>query len=192
MLYLQTTMADDVIEVNTLRDYGQEQWPLLVRGGALDSWPCLHWTLTDWADRIDQETALTFRVHPRFTTDRIAWENEALDYVEAYLSELIQHMDQSQVLSDRQSESGRDTNNPFREYSMQDYCFYTSYNHMKKLFSPESDVVTSVQWHETGLGEPKLRNDALESTLWIGTKNASTPCHQDSYGYNFVAQLYGK
>jgi len=30
-----------------------------------------------------------------------------------------------------------------------------------------------------------------DSTLWVGTEGAHTPCHQDTYGENLVAQLVG-
>ncbi|XP_023339562.1 HSPB1-associated protein 1 isoform X2 [Eurytemora carolleeae] len=33
--------------------------------------------------------------------------------------------------------------------------------------------------------------DGMDSTLWIGSQGAHTPCHQDSYGYNLVCQLVG-
>lgn len=33
---------------------------------------------------------------------------------------------------------------------------------------------------------------AEESTVWIGSTGAHTPCHQDLYGINLVAQVYGK
>ena len=31
-----------------------------------------------------------------------------------------------------------------------------------------------------------------DSTLWLGSRGACTQCHQDSYGANLVAQLFGK
>lgn len=31
-----------------------------------------------------------------------------------------------------------------------------------------------------------------DSTLWIGNKGAHTPCHLDTYGCNYVAQIYGR
>lgn len=31
----------------------------------------------------------------------------------------------------------------------------------------------------------------FDSTLWVGTEGAHTPCHQDTYGENLVAQLAG-
>ena len=31
-----------------------------------------------------------------------------------------------------------------------------------------------------------------ESTLWIGTGGANTPCHQDTYGCNLVLPVQGR
>ncbi|CAH1961837.1 unnamed protein product [Acanthoscelides obtectus] len=31
-----------------------------------------------------------------------------------------------------------------------------------------------------------------DSTIWIGSKGAHTPCHQDTYGFNLVHQIYGR
>lgn len=40
------------------------------------------------------------------------------------------------------------------------------------------------------LGFPEATVD--ESTVWIGSKGAHTPCHIDTYGINLVCQLYGR
>merc|ERR1719391_1451811 len=48
---------------------------------------------------------------------------------------------------------------------------------------------TLAEFSWDGLGYPGRAGK--DSTLWIGTQGAYTPCHQDSYGYNLVAQLYG-
>lgn len=45
-----------------------------------------------------------------------------------------------------------------------------------------------VKWAEFGFGG----RDGRESTLWIGTEGANTPCHQDAYGYNLVLQVQGR
>lgn len=45
-----------------------------------------------------------------------------------------------------------------------------------------------ISWKDFGYPE----KTAKDSTLWIGTKGAHTPCHIDTYGCNLVAQLYGR
>lgn len=49
-------------------------------------------------------------------------------------------------------------------------------------------VWQDVKWAEFGFGG----RDGRESTLWIGTEGANTPCHQDAYGYNLVLQVQGR
>lgn len=38
-------------------------------------------------------------------------------------------------------------------------------------------------------GFPEVADD---STLWLCSRNANTPCHYDSYGCNIVVQVFGK
>lgn len=45
-----------------------------------------------------------------------------------------------------------------------------------------------IDWSQMGM---KGRN-GNQSTLWIGSEGAHTPCHYDTYGINFVAQIRGK
>lgn len=45
-----------------------------------------------------------------------------------------------------------------------------------------------IDWRSFGFAERNARH----STLWIGSEGAYTPCHFDTYGYNLVAQIYGK
>jgi HSPB1-associated protein 1 len=64
---------------------------------------------------------------------------------------------------------------------------------MNQLFSDDKqkEIIDSVKWSEIGL-DSNLDTNGKNSTLWIGTEGAFTPCHQDTYGYNFVAQITGK
>ena len=34
--------------------------------------------------------------------------------------------------------------------------------------------------------------DGSDSTFWMGSAGAETPCHYDTYGCNLVAQIYGR
>lgn len=49
-------------------------------------------------------------------------------------------------------------------------------------------LLKCIDWSKFGFS----KRNANETTLWIGTKDAYTPCHYDTYGYNLVAQIYGK
>lgn len=49
-------------------------------------------------------------------------------------------------------------------------------------------VLQDVRWADFGFEG----RDGGESTLWIGSEGANTPCHQDAYGYNLVLQVQGR
>lgn len=166
-------------------NYESESVPFVLRDDALHCWPSLHWSLQDWADKC-RETKLTYRVHRKNNQQGVDWENEAVTYVQATVAQFVEHLGSSGP-SAKQS-------NPFGEFEPEHYCFYSSYNYMGKVFKQEQhkELLDSVRWQETPIGHPKLENNAGNSTLWMGTGGAYTPCHMDTYGYNFVAQLYGK
>ncbi|XP_068715407.1 HSPB1-associated protein 1 homolog isoform X3 [Montipora foliosa] len=69
-----------------------------------------------------------------------------------------------------------------------DYWCYADYKYMAELFHSCPDLRQSVNWGAFGF--PGRCGD--ESTIWIGSKEASTPCHLDTYGCNLVAQIYGR
>lgn len=157
--------------------------PFIIHDCPLAKWPCVQWSLNEWADKCG-EVRFKFRVHATETDQaHVKWENEAIDHVEATVQQLVNHME------NRKSE---DEQNPFDSYPPNQFNFYSSYNYMHQLFSSNSEILNSIRWTELELDEPKLSNDGSNSTLWIGTNNSYTPCHMDTYGYNFVAQLYGK
>ena len=60
-----------------------------------------------------------------------------------------------------------------------DECFLFEY----MLFC----ICKCIDWSAFGF---EMRN-ASDSTLWLATRGAYTPCHYDSYGYNLVAQIFG-
>ncbi|CAK8681144.1 unnamed protein product [Clavelina lepadiformis] len=66
---------------------------------------------------------------------------------------------------------------------------YADYIYMRDLFGniTNFDVFDYVPWHTLGFGP----NEGLDSTIWIGTKRANTPCHYDTYGFNLVVQVFG-
>jgi len=63
---------------------------------------------------------------------------------------------------------------------------YWDYKYLAHLLP--SEQLAAFPWAD--LGFPNRAGE--ESTLWVGTKGANTPCHQDCYGTNLVAQLIGK
>ncbi|XP_048455218.1 HSPB1-associated protein 1 homolog [Rhincodon typus] len=53
---------------------------------------------------------------------------------------------------------------------------------------PPKKLCQDVIWSDFGYPG----RDARDSTLWIGTEAANTPCHLDSYGCNLVLQVQGR
>ena len=58
---------------------------------------------------------------------------------------------------------------------------------MAKLFKDHPDILDAVDWSIFGC---KGRN-GYQSTIWIGSEESFTPCHQDAYGSNLIAQICG-
>ncbi|KAI6650599.1 HSPB1-associated protein 1-like [Oopsacas minuta] len=95
----------------------------------------------------------------------------------------ISHSVSSEVSTDV-SESGT----TLSCYPPSDYWVYCDYKYMFQLFEDTPSLLSSLDW--SGLGFEK--RDGKHSTIWIGSELAHTPCHYDTYGYNIVAQLYGR
>lgn len=65
--------------------------------------------------------------------------------------------------------------------------YYFDYKYMQEWFNNKPEIVGSLNWRKFGIDK-----DGCDSTIWIGSKGAHTNCHQDSYGYNLVAQIHGR
>lgn len=68
---------------------------------------------------------------------------------------------------------------------------YYDYKNMHEFFCDKPEIINSFNWLKFGIDEKMGRNGS-NSTLWIGSKGSHTDCHQDSYGYNLVAQVHGR
>lgn len=62
------------------------------------------------------------------------------------------------------------------------------YKSIFRFFFTSISFEQQISW--SSFGFPELT--ANESTLWVGSKGAHTPCHQDTYGRNIVVQVYGR
>jgi len=62
---------------------------------------------------------------------------------------------------------------------------YFDYQYMSQIIKP--DKLKCFSWSKFGL----VDRDGADSTLWMGTEGAHTPCHQDTYGCNLVCQVSG-
>ncbi|UXI18491.1 Cdc20 [Sarcoptes scabiei] len=170
--------------------------PFVIKQKALKNWDCIKWKLDDWSQNC--RARFKFRVHHRTLSSTspsmmdTQWENKALEYIQASIAELIEHV----VDETRSSEKKRRkiSKNLFENYPIDSYCFYSAYNHLESIDDDETrdTLLNSIDWLDTGLFSNGLESYPISTTLWIGTNGSQTPCHQDTYGFNFVAQIHGR
>jgi len=146
--------------------------PVVVRG-ALADWPSLDWGEQGWLKVLgDQEIEVRFgEVDPRYKHP--AWER-CTQVKKVPASKLL--------LSDQRVQLVGEDSNPTCKHRWA----YWDYKYLAHLLPAEH--LAAFPW--SNLGFPTRAGE--ESTLWVGTKGANTPCHQDSYGTNLVAQLIGR
>lgn len=65
---------------------------------------------------------------------------------------------------------------------------YVDYQYMADTFKAYPGIQQSIDWSKFGFHG----RFGDQSTFWMGSQGANTPCHYDTYGYNLVAQLYGR
>ncbi|XP_069011081.1 HSPB1-associated protein 1 homolog isoform X1 [Embiotoca jacksoni] len=139
-------------------------------------WPVLRWTAEHLAGCFG-DRLVRFRLGRKGETNTPLFETQC-SYVEAKLAEF---------LSWTQGQSGTHVG-PFSEYPISEHWAYADYKYIAMLFQDQPFMFEDVKWSEFGF---EGRN-GRESTLWIGTERANTPCHLDSYGCNLVLQVQGR
>ncbi|XP_041529016.1 HSPB1-associated protein 1 isoform X2 [Microtus oregoni] len=138
-------------------------------------WPAQHWTAKHLSEVL-QGKQIRFRMGLR-STDTVPQFETACSYVDATLEEFLAwNCDQSSV-------SG-----PFKDYDHSKFWAYADYKYFVNLFEDKTDVFQEVIWSDFGFPG----RNGQESTLWIGSLGAHTPCHLDSYGCNLVFQVQGR
>lgn len=139
-------------------------------------WPVLHWTAEHLSGCLGNRL-VRFRLGRKEETNAPLFETQC-SYVEAKLA---------QFLSWTRGQAGTDVG-PFCDYPYSEYWAYADYKYIAMLFQDQPSMFEDVKWSEFGF---EGRN-GRESTLWIGTMGANTPCHLDSYGCNLVLQVQGR
>ncbi|XP_041806868.1 HSPB1-associated protein 1 homolog isoform X2 [Chelmon rostratus] len=139
-------------------------------------WPVLHWTAEHLSGCLGDKL-VRFRLGRKEETNTPLFETQC-SYVEAKLAHF---------LSWTRGQAGTDVG-PFFEYPESEYWAYADYKYIATLFQDQPSMFEDVRWSEFGF---EGRN-GRESTLWIGTEGANTPCHLDSYGCNLVLQVQGR
>lgn len=137
-------------------------------------WPVLHWTAEHLSGCL-QDRLVRFRLGKKEARNAPLFETQCL-YVEATVAQFLRW-------TRHQTDVG-----PFFEYPCTEYWAYADYKYITVLFHDQPEMFEDVKWSEFGFDGRNGR----ESTLWIGTDGANTPCHLDTYGCNLVLQVQGR
>ncbi|XP_077472579.1 HSPB1-associated protein 1 homolog [Stigmatopora argus] len=139
-------------------------------------WPVLSWTTENLREHLGDRN-IRFRLGRRGETNEPQFETQC-HYVEATMQQFLRWA---------KSEAGEDVGS-FCDYPRSHFWAYADYKYIARIFAHQPDMFEEVKWEAFGF---EGRN-GKDSTLWIGTEGANTPCHMDSYGCNLVLQVEGR
>ncbi|XP_039699135.1 HSPB1-associated protein 1 isoform X1 [Pteropus medius] len=138
-------------------------------------WPAQHWT-AKYLSGVLHGKQIQFRMGMK-NTDTVPQFETTCSYIDATVEEFLTWN------CDHSSISG-----PFRDYDHSKFWAYADYKYFVSLFEDKTDIFQDVIWSDFGFPG----RSGQESTLWIGSLGAHTPCHLDSYGCNLVFQVQGR
>ncbi|XP_039350199.1 HSPB1-associated protein 1 isoform X2 [Mauremys reevesii] len=140
------------------------------------NWPVLHWNAKYLSEVLDGRT-IRFRMGMKNRDTAPQFETKC-SYVEATLEEFLAWT------------SGQPTSfsRPFSCYDSSKYWAYADYKYIARIFEDKTEIFKDIMWSDFGFPG----RNGKESTLWIGSAGANTPCHLDSYGCNLVLQIQGR
>ncbi|ELU03608.1 hypothetical protein CAPTEDRAFT_166923 [Capitella teleta] len=142
--------------------------------GMVDSWPASKWNPEE-LKKIFKDKRLKFRIGRKNFSD-VQWETECF-HQSATMQDFMQWL-----------EGNTDASNPLDAFPIDDHWCYMDYKYMAQIFADQPEILKSVDWSAFGF---KGRG-GKESTMWLGSRGASTVCHVDTYGCNLVAQIHGR
>ncbi|XP_059165488.1 uncharacterized protein LOC131948038 [Physella acuta] len=135
-------------------------------------WPCHNWTFQKLAELLGDEV-FSCRISKKSCGPRPETDCEYRDVTVRHFYQWLK---------------GETTSGPLNEFSTHTHACYIDYKYMKDMFLNHPEMLEEVQWKEFGLND----FDGYNSTIWLSSEGASTPGHQDSYGFNLVRQIYGR
>lgn len=168
-LPLRQALADAVLQElpSSLRSR-----PLIARKSA-SNWQCVRkWSPDFLAERVDGE--LKFRLGLKNQgASPPHWECDA-NYASSTVRDFVSWV-RGESLS------------AFTDCPSEKWWAYAAYLHMSE--NPAlCDLRCDVEWRSLF---PSLPNNG-ESTFWLGSEQSQTGCHYDTYGINFVVQIFGR
>lgn len=131
------------------------------------NWKCFDGSLAEWCSRFDKDTSSL----PAFEVMEVAdcatpqWERKRKQK-KLTMQEFLQNY----------TESGQVEH---------EYSEWAAYQYVRAHEVPES-CVKGIDFNLFGFAEHQK-----DFSLWLGSQNANTPCHYDTYGVNIVVQIYG-
>ncbi|XP_074857161.1 HSPB1-associated protein 1 isoform X2 [Carettochelys insculpta] len=140
------------------------------------NWPVLHWNAKYLSELLDGKT-IQFRMGTK-EADTVPQFETKCSYVEATLEEFL-----AWTCGQPTCVSG-----PFSCYDPSKYWAYADYKYIARIFEDKREIFKDIMWSDFGFPG----RNGKESTLWIGSAGANTPCHLDSYGCNLVLQIQGR
>ena len=174
--------------------------PMLFKG-MLNSWSVpLSWTTDEICFQL-ADVSTTFKVCPKvqstyyrnkFSEHQVVFETDC-NHVEAMFQDLHEWFHSDDIHSPSNSPKPKklrsgSTNSLLSKYPRSDYWAYADYKYMSQMCTEHLELIEAIDWGVFGF---EGRNGD-QSTIWIGSEGASTPCHYDTYGCNLVAQLSGR
>ncbi|KAI8517853.1 HSPB1-associated protein 1 [Branchiostoma belcheri] len=170
-------------EVHFLLMHGNLSSPAVFKGMVQD-WPASNWSPESLAQVLENRT-LRFRTGPRNPASKdVLWETDC-EYIDASLHQFCLWLDPD---SPDPPEDNSTDSNPLQSYNPANTWAYLDYKYMAELFSDQPDILEAVRWADFGFPG----RSGVESTIWVGSAGAHTPCHYDTYGCNLVLQVYGR
>ncbi|XP_036601893.1 HSPB1-associated protein 1 isoform X4 [Trichosurus vulpecula] len=136
-------------------------------------WPAQHWNVT-YLSKLLCGKQIRFRMGMK-KTDTVPQFETMCSYVDATLEEFLAWS----------CDRGVNHAGPFTHYDNSKFWAYADYKYLASVFEDNTDVLQNVVWSDFGFPGRNGR----ESTLWIGSLGANTPCHLDCYGCNLVFQV---
>lgn len=146
-----------------------------VLSGYIDQWPASKWTMEKLNEIIDAKESLKIRFGPmKHIKGKILFENESRRASIPSLSKFVEWHTLGTPIKDGGGIEVKSNSN----------WGYFDYKYVFEVMREEN--LKDLDWNVFGVDvEP------VDSTIWIGTPGAYTPCHFDSYGFNLHAQIRG-
>ena len=176
---------------------GELQAPAVLKGFIGERWAeALTWSPQFMSEKLS-DVSTRFKVCPKvgtlehnklLSTTDVVFETHC-QYIDANFADFSEWLEESNETIQPPAKMIKrlDHSNPFSSLSRSVYWVYADYKYMNELCQSHVDIIEAVDWSMFGF---EGRN-GIQSTLWVGSEGACTPCHYDTYGCNLVAQLWG-